>query len=192
MKVTGYLADPGPSDGLPTPTGNEPEINAYMNNKNSSVELDLWDEFVNTEDGEKFMEEIGAPRAKNLAIYAEGRHGRSHVHFCPGYRDYRRLQAAHQVREGPERTRRGWQEAPSRARPSWATCGRRSQIHPNEKMAKIYEDAYLGKYGGAEQIANVPVSTNMDAPTITGNVANNNLGYHHSSCHGQVLGYAAS
>src|SRR5690606_22201431 len=43
---------------------------------------------------------------------------------------------------------------------------------PNEKMAKIYEDAYLGKYGGAEQIelANVPVinTTNMDAaPTIS-------------------------
>jgi hypothetical protein len=54
---------------------------------------------------------------------------------------------------------------------------------PNEKMVKIYEDAYLGKYGGAEQIelANVPVidTTNMDAaPTITGEIvkdANNNV-----------------
>ena len=71
MKVTGYLADPGTvHDGIVAnpDSVNEPEINAYMNNKNSSVELDLWDEFVNTEDGEKFMEEIGAPRAKNLAI----------------------------------------------------------------------------------------------------------------------------
>ena len=75
MKVTGYLADPGTvHDGIvANPDAvNEPEINAYMNNKNSSVELDLWDEFVNTEDGEKFMEEIGAPRAKNLAIVYEG------------------------------------------------------------------------------------------------------------------------
>ena len=45
MKVTGYLADPGTvHDGIVAipDAVNEPEINAYLNNKNTSCELDLW------------------------------------------------------------------------------------------------------------------------------------------------------
>jgi len=179
MKVTGYLADPGTvHDGIvANPDAvNEPEINAYMNNKNSSVELDLWDEFVNTEDGEKFMEEIGAPRAKNLAISTqkavmEENMFASAQAIVATTADFKLLtKSAKALNELGVAGKKLSFQSPTIM--GDIAEGGLAKFIPNEKMAKIYEDAYLGKYGGAEQIelANVPVvdTTSMDsAPTIS-------------------------
>ena len=179
MKVTGYLADPGTvHDGIvANPDAvNEPEINAYMNNKNSSVELDLWDEFVNTEDGEKFMEEIGAPRAKNLAISTQ-KAVMDEAMFTSAQAlvvtsaDFKLLtKSAKALNELGVAGKKLSFQSPTIM--GDIAEGGLAKFIPNEKMAKIYEDAYLGKYGGAEQIelANVPVvdTTSMDsAPTIS-------------------------
>lgn len=179
MKVTGYLADPGTvHDGIVAnpDSVNEPEINAYMNNKNSSVELDLWDEFVNTEDGEKFMEEIGAPRAKNLAISTQKAIMNENM-FASAQAivvtaaDFKLLtKSAKALNELGVAGKKLSFQSPTIM--GDIAEGGLAKFIPNEKMAKIYEDAYLGKYGGAEQIelANVPVvdTTNMDsAPTIS-------------------------
>lgn len=179
MKVTGYLADPGTvRDGIEAKPDsiNEPEINAYMNNKNSSVELDLWDEFVNTEDGEKFMEEIGAPRAKNLAISTQKAVMDENM-FASAQAivvttaDFKLLtKSAKALNELGVAGKKLSFQSPTIM--GDIAEGGLAKFIPNEKMAKIYEDAYLGKYGGAEQIelANVPVidTTSMDsAPTIS-------------------------
>lgn len=179
MKVTGYLADPGTvHDGIvANPEAvNEPEINAYMNNKNSSVELDLWDEFVNVEDGEKFMEEIGAPRAKNLAISTqkaimEENMFASAQALVVTSADFKLLtKSAKALNELGVAGKKLSFQSPTIM--GDIAEGGLAKFIPNERMAKIYDDAYLGKYGGAEQIelANVPVvdTTNMDsAPTIS-------------------------
>jgi len=179
MKVTGYLADPGTvHDGIvANPEAvNEPEINAYMNNKNTSCELDLWDEFVNTEDGEKFMEEIGAPRAKNLAISTQ-KAVMDEAMFTSAQAlvvtaaDFKLLtKSAKALNELGVAGKKLSFQSPTIM--GDIAEGGLAKFIPNEKMAKIYEDAYLGKYGGAEQIelANVPVvdTTSMDsAPTIS-------------------------
>ena len=179
MKVTGYLADPGTvHDGIvANPEAvNEPEINAYMNNKNTSCELDLWDEFVNVEDGEKFMEEIGAPRAKNLAISTqkavmEENMFASAQAIVVTTADFKLLtKSAKALNELGVAGKKLSFQSPTIM--GDIAEGGLAKFIPNEKMAKIYEDAYLGKYGGAEQIelANVPVvdTTSMDsAPTIS-------------------------
>lgn len=65
--VHGYLADPGSVyDGLvaqPKPVV-EVEVTAYVKNKGTSFELDLWDSFTEIED---FKREIYEPRANKLA-----------------------------------------------------------------------------------------------------------------------------
>lgn len=65
--VHGYLADPGSVyDGIvadPKPVV-EVEVTAYVKNKGTSFELDLWDNFVEIED---FKKEIYEPRANKLA-----------------------------------------------------------------------------------------------------------------------------
>lgn len=179
MKVTGYLADPGTvQDGIvANPDAvNEPEINAYLNNKNTSVELDLWDEFVNTEDGEKFMEEIGAPRAKNLAISTQKAVMDENMFasaqaLVATTADFKLLtKSAKALNELGVAGKKLSFQSPTIM--GDIAEGGLAKFIPNEKMAKIYEDAYLGKYGGAEQIelANVPVvdTANMDsAPTIS-------------------------
>ena len=179
MKVTGYLADPGTvHDGIvANPEAvNEPEINAYMNNKNTSCELDLWDEFVNTEDGEKFMEEIGAPRAKNLAISTQKAVMDENMFasaqaIVATTADFKLLtKSAKALNELGVAGKKLSFQSPTIM--GDIAEGGLAKFIPNEKMAKIYEDAYLGKYGGAEQIelANVPVvdTTSMDsAPTIS-------------------------
>lgn len=69
--VHGYLADPGSVyDGLvaqPKPVV-EVEVTAYVKNKGTSFELDLWDNFVEIED---FKREIYEPRANKLAREAQ-------------------------------------------------------------------------------------------------------------------------
>lgn len=192
MKVTGYLADPGTvHDGIEAKPDsiNEPEINAYMNNKNSSVELDLWDEFVNTEDGEKFMEEIGAPRAKNLAISTQ-KAVMDEAMFTSAQAivataaDFKLLtKSAKALNELGVAGKKLSFQSPTIM--GDIAEGGLAKFIPNEKMAKIYEDAYLGKYGGAEQIeiANVPVidTTSMDsAPTISAD--------QHVDSNGNILG----
>ena len=179
MKVTGYLADPGTvHDGIVAnpDSVNEPEINAYMNNKNTSCELDLWDEFVNTEDGEKFMEEIGAPRAKNLAISTQKAVMDENM-FASAQAivvttaDFKLLtKSAKALNELGVAGKKLSFQSPTIM--GDIAEGGLAKFIPNEKMTKVYEDAYLGRYGGAEQIelANVPVidTTSMDsAPTIS-------------------------
>ena len=155
---------------------NEPEINAYLNNKNTSVELDLWDEFVNTEDGEKFMEEIGAPRAKNIAISTQKAVMDENMFasaqaIVATTADFKLLtKSAKALNELGVAGKKLSFQSPTIM--GDIAEGGLAKFIPNEKMAKIYEDAYLGKYGGAEQIeiANVPVidTTSMDsAPTIS-------------------------
>lgn len=65
--VHGYLADPGSVyDGIqadPRPVV-EVEVTAYVKNKGTSFELDLWDNFVEIED---FKKELYEPRANKLA-----------------------------------------------------------------------------------------------------------------------------
>ena len=179
MKVTGYLADPGTvHDGIvANPDAvNEPEINAYMNNKNTSCELDLWDEFVNTEDGEKFMEEIGAPRAKNLAISTQKAVMDENMFasaqaIVATAADFKLLtKSAKALNELGVAGKKLSFQSPTIM--GDIAEGGLAKFIPNEKMTKVYEDAYLGRYGGAEQIelANVPVvdTTSMDsAPTIS-------------------------
>lgn len=192
MKVTGYLADPGTVyDGIVAnpDSVNEPEINAYMNNKNSSVELDLWDEFVNTEDGEKFMEEIGAPRAKNLAISTQKAVMDENMFasaqaIVATTADFKLLtKSAKALNELGVAGKKLSFQSPTIM--GDIAEGGLAKFIPNEKMAKIYEDAYLGKYGGAEQIelANVPVvdTTSMDsAPTISAD--------QHTDANSKILG----
>ena len=179
MKVTGYLADPGTvHDGIVAnpDSVNEPEINAYMNNKNTSCELDLWDEFVNTEDGEKFMEEIGAPRAKNLAISTQKAVMDENMFasaqaIVATTADFKLLtKSAKALNELGVAGKKLSFQSPTIM--GDIAEGGLAKFIPNEKMTKVYEDAYLGRYGGAEQIelANVPVvdTTSMDsAPTIS-------------------------
>ena len=179
MKVTGYLADPGTvHDGIvANPDAvNEPEINAYMNNKNTSCEIDLWDEFVNIEDGKMFMEEIGASRAKNLAINTQKAvmneaMFQSAQAIVVTAADFKLLtKSAKALNELGVAGKKLSFQSPTIM--GTIAEGGLSRFIPNEKMSRIYEDAYLGKYGGAEQIeiANVPVvdTTSMDsAPTIS-------------------------
>lgn len=176
MKLSGYLPDPGTSrDGIvANPDAiNEPEINAYLNNKNNSCEVDLWNELT---DVENFMEEIGAPRAKNLALATQKDIMKEAM--------FESAQAVVVTSVGF-----GLLTKSSKALGELGVAGKRlsfqspnimgeiaeaglSRFIPSENMKKIYEDAYLGKYSGAEQIeiANTPIidTTNMDsAPTIS-------------------------
>lgn len=186
MKVSGYLADPGTTkDGIVADPDSihEPEIDVYLNNKNSSCELDLWDELTNVED---FMDEIGAPRAKNLAlttqkdVMAENMFRSAQcVLTTVGFGLL--TKSAKALNELGVAGRKLSFQSPN-IMGEIAEAGL-SRFIQSERMKTIYEDAYLGKYGGAEQIeiANTPVvdTTSMDsAPTISGTVvkdASNNI-----------------
>ena len=67
MAVHGYLPDAGSvSDGLVAhpDKAHQVEVTAYVKNKNTAVEVDLWDEFTNIED---FKKEIVDKRSGKLA-----------------------------------------------------------------------------------------------------------------------------
>lgn len=189
QKLSGYLPDPGVTTSgiVANPTAiNEPEISAYINNNNNSCEVDLWDELTNIE---SFMDEIGAPRAKNLALTSQ----KEIMGECM-------FQSAQAVTETLSNLGFKLLTKSSKALSEVGVAGTKlsfqspdilgtiaegglSRFIPTEKMAKIYEDAYLGKYAGAEQveIANTPVvyTADMDsAPTISADVvkdASNNI-----------------
>ena len=187
QKVSGYLPDPGTvHDGIVAnpDTVSEPEIDAYINNKNSSVEVDLWDELVNIED---FSEEIAKPRATNLALSTQKAVMEENM--------FRSAQAVVQTTVGF-----GLLTKSSSALRDIGVGGKflsfqnpdimgdiaeagLSKFIPTPEMSKIYGDAYLGKYSGAQQIevANTPIvdtTSQPSAPTITGTVvkdASNNI-----------------
>ena len=187
QKVSGYLADPGTVvDGIVAnpDTISEPEIDAYINNKISSVEVDLWDELTNIED---FSDEIAKPRATNIAltiqkdVMAENmfRSAQAVVATSVGFGLLTKSSSAlRNIGVGGKFL--SFQNPDIMG--DIAEAGL-SKFIPSEEMKKIYGDAYLGKYSGAQQIevANTPIinTTNMpSAPTITGTVvkdASNNI-----------------
>ena len=187
QKVSGYLADPGTVvDGIVAnpDTISEPEIDAYINNKNSSVEVDLWDELTNIED---FSDEIAKPRATNIAlttqkdVMAENmfRSAQAVVATSVGFGLLTKSSSAlRKIGVGGKFL--SFQNPDIMG--DIAEAGL-SKFIPSEEMKKIYGDAYLGKYSGAQQIevANTPIidTTGMpSAPTITGTVvkdASNNI-----------------
>ena len=131
---------------------------------------------MNTEDGKKFMEEIGAPRAKNLAINTQKAVMDENMFasaqaIVATTADFKLLtKSAKALNElGVVGKKLSFQSPTIMGD---IAEGGLAKFIPNERMMKIYDDAYLGKYGGAEQIelANVPVidTTSMDsAPTIS-------------------------
>lgn len=174
--VSGYLADPGTvHDGIVASPDAiaEIEISATMQNKNSSCELDLWNEFTDIED---FAKEIAEPRAKNLALSAQKAIMDANM--------IRSCQAVVATSAGF-----GLLTKSAKALDELGVAGKKlsfqspnimgdiaesglSRFIPTEQMKKIYDDAYLGQYAGAAQIeiANTPVIDTTDqetAPTIT-------------------------
>lgn len=187
QKVSGYLPDPGTVvDGIvANPDSiNEPEISAYVNNKNSSCETDLWNDLV---DIESFKDEIAEPRANNLALNTqkavmEENFIRSCQAVVATTADFKLLtKAAAALRNlGVGGKILSFQNPDIMG--TIAESGLAKFI-PSADMEKIYGDAYLGRYSGAQQIeiANTPVinTTGMDnAPTISATVvkdADNNV-----------------
>ena len=187
MKVSGYLADPGTvSDGLEANPDkiHEVEIFAWMKNKNTSVEVDLWDEFTNIED---FKKEILDKRSGKLA--------RETQFEVLGENVYRSAQAVVTNTTGfgvltdaasklDELAVDG--DVVTFLRPTLhgkIAEGGLSRFIPADKMKEIYEDNYLGQYAGSAQVelAGMPVldTTGADAaPTISAEVvkdASNNI-----------------
>lgn len=179
QKVSGYLPDPGTVvDGIvANPDAiNEPEVDAYINNKNSSCETDLWNDLV---DVESFKDEIAEPRANNLAlttqkeVMAENML-RSAQAVVVTTADFKLLtKSAAALRNlGIGGKFLSFQNPDIMG--DIAESGLAKFI-PQEDMQKIYGDAYLGRYSGAQQIeiANTPIvdTTGMDAaPTISATV----------------------
>lgn len=187
QKLSGYLPDPGTvHDGIvANPDGiSEIEIDAYMNNKNSSCEVDLWNELT---DIESFKDEIARPRAENLAlttqkqVMAENmfRSAQAVVVTSVGFGLLTKSAAALRA-IGIGGKFLSFQNPDIMG--DIAESGLAKFI-PTPEMSKIYGDAYLGKYSGAQQIeiANTPIvdTTGMDAaPTISATVikdASNNV-----------------
>lgn len=176
QKVSGYLPDPGTVvDGIVAnpDTINEPEVDAYINNKNSSCETDLWNDLV---DIESFKDEIAEPRANNLAlttqkeVMAENMI-RSVQAVVVTTADFKLLtKSAAALRDlGVGGKFLSFQNPDIMG--DIAESGLAKFI-PSPEMQKIYGDAYLGRYSGAQQIeiANTPIvdTTGMDAaPTIS-------------------------
>ena len=187
MKVSGYLADSGSvNDGLKANPDkiHEVEIFAWMKNKNTSVEVDLWDEFTNIED---FKREITDKRSGKLARECQLEILRENV--------YRSAQAIVSGTAGF-----GVLSDSSSALDELAVDGDlvtflRPTLHgkiaegglsrfiPSEQMKDIYSENYLGQYANSAQVelAGMPVwdSTGVDeAPTISAEVvkdASNNI-----------------
>ena len=178
MKVSTYLADPGTvHDGIVATADkiHEVEVFAWMKNKNTAVEVDLWDELNNIED---FKKEITSKRAGKLA--------REVQLAVLGENVFRSCQAVASATSGF-----GILTDASSALDELAVDGDlvtflRPTLHgkiaegglskflPSEKMKDIYEDNYLGQYAGSAQVelAGMPVLDTTGAcehPTITAN-----------------------
>lgn len=179
QKVSGYLPDPGTVvDGIvANPDAiNEPEVDAYINNKNSSCETDLWNDLV---DIESFKDEIAEPRANNLALTTQKEvMGENMIRSVQAVvvttADFKLLtKSAAALRDlGVGGKFLSFQNPDIMG--DIAESGLAKFI-PSPEMQKIYGDAYLGRYSGAQQIeiANTPIvdTTGMDAaPTISATV----------------------
>lgn len=175
--VYGYLPDPGTvHDGIQANPDaiSEVQISATMQNKNTSCELDMWNELV---DIENFSEEIAAPRAKNLALSTQ-----------KAIMDDNMIRSAQAVVVNSG-LGFGVLTKSAKALNELGVAGKKLSFHspevtgvigesglssfiPSETMSKIYGDLYLGQYGGAAQIelANCPIIDTTDqetAPTLT-------------------------
>lgn len=178
MKVSTYLADPGTvHDGIVATADkiHEVEVFAWMKNKNTAVEVDLWDELNNIED---FKKEITSKRAGKLA--------REVQLAVLGENVFRSCQAVASATSGFSILTDASSALDELAvdgdlvtflRPTLhgkIAEGGLSKFLPSEKMKDIYEDNYLGQYAGSAQVelAGMPVLDTTGAcehPTITAN-----------------------
>lgn len=185
MKVSGYLPDAGTvSDGLVAHPDkvHEVEVNAWLNNKNTAVEVDLWDEFANIED---FKKEICDKRAGKLArevqlaILGENvfRSAQAVVASAAGFGVLTEAASALD-----ELSVDG--DIVTFLTPTIhgkIAEGGLSRFIPSEQMKDIYEDNYLGQYAGSAQVqlAGLPTvdTTGADAaPTMTADVIKDTAG----------------
>lgn len=187
MKLSGYLTDPGTvHDGIVADPDaiSEIEINAYLNNKNSACEVDLWDELTNIED---FKKEIAQKRAENIALTAQKEVMaenmiRSAQAVVATTADFKLLTKSAKALNALGVGGRKLSFQSPEIMGDIAEGGL-ARFLPSDKMKEVYGDAYLGRYSGAEQVevANTPIldTTGMDsAPTISATVikdANNNV-----------------
>lgn len=176
MSVHTYLADPGTvKDGLVASPDkiHEVEVTAYMKNKNTAVEWDLWDELENIED---FKKEIVEKRAGKLARETQLSVLKENV--------FRSCQASASATAGFGVLTDSASKLDELAvdgdlvtflRPTLhgkIAEGGLSRFIPSDLMKEIYEDKYLGQYSGSAQVelAGMPVldTTGADAaPTMT-------------------------
>jgi len=185
MKVSTYLADPGTvHDGIVATADkiHEVEVFAWMKNKNTAVEVDLWDELNNIED---FKKEITSKRAGKLA--------REVQLAVLGENVFRSCQAVASATSGFSILTDASSALDELAvdgdlvtflRPTLhgkIAEGGLSKFLPSEKMKDIYEDNYLGQYAGSAQVelAGMPVLDTTGAcehPTITVNTVKDSGG----------------
>lgn len=187
MKVSGYLSDPGTvHDGIVASPDkvHEVEIFGYLNNKNTSVELDMWDEFTNIDDFKKEIVEKRSgklAREVQLAVLGENvfRSAQVSVSNAPGFDIL--TDAASKLDELSVDGDIVTFLAPT-IHGKIAVTGL-SKFIQSERMATIYGDNYLGQYGGSAQVelAGMPQLNTTGAcenPTITLDVvkdASNNI-----------------
>ena len=187
MAVHGYLPDAGSvSDGLVAnpDKAHQVEVTAYVKNKNTAVEVDLWDEFTNIED---FKKEIVDKRSGKLArevqldIIGENVY-RSAQAVVTSTANLAMLgEAASKLDELSVDGEKVDFQTPT----VFSTIGDSSlkNFLPSATMDKIYGERNLGKYHTAAQVelVGLPIldTTGMDeAPTISATVvkdASNNV-----------------
>lgn len=179
MAVHGYLPDAGTvSDGLVAhpDKAHQVEVTAYVKNKNTAVEVDLWDEFTNIED---FKREIVDKRSGKLAREVQLEIMRENV--------FRSNQVVVKDTAGlkllGEASSKLGELSVDGDRVDFQTATVFEEIGdstlknflPSETMKKIYDDCMLGIYHSAAQVelAGLPIldTTGMDAaPTISAEV----------------------
>lgn len=187
MAVHGYLPDAGSvSDGLVAhpDKAHQVEVTAYVKNKNTSVEVDLWDEFTNIED---FKKEIVDKRSGKLA--------REVQLDIMGENVFRSVQAVvtntanlallGQAASKLDELSVDGDKVSFQTPTVFSTIGDASlkNFLPSATMDKIYGERNLGKYHTAAQVelTGLPIlnTTGADAaPTISATVvkdASNNV-----------------
>lgn len=185
MKVSTYLSDPGTvRDGLVASADkiHEVEVFGWLNNKNTAVEVDLWDEFTNIED---FRKEIVDKRAGKLArevqlaVLGENvfRSTQVSVSNAPGFDIL--TDAASKLDELAIDGDVVTFLAPT-LHGKIAVTGL-SKFIQSERMATIYGDNYLGQYAGSAQVelAGMPQLDTTGAcenPTLTMDVVKDSGG----------------
>ena len=187
MSVHGYLPDAGSvNDGLVAKPdkAHQVEVTAYVKNKNTAVEVDLWDEFTNIED---FKKEIVDKRSGKLA--------REVQLDIIGENVYRSVQAvvtdtANLAMLGEAAAKLDelsvdGEKVDFQTPTVFSTIGDASlkNFLPSATMDKIYGERNLGKYhtAGQVELVGLPIlnTTGADAaPTISAEVvkdASNNV-----------------